>query len=204
VEFNAFIPPYNCEVLFLASKSPRRHELLRLLGLDFSVLEIDVVEEPQPGEVAEDYVRRVTREKAGAGLLEVASVPGAVVLAADTEVVLDDVIFGKPKDDGDAVRMLKALSGRTHRVMSAVCAIDAGREFERLNVSEVRFATVDDARIRAYVATGEPLGKAGAYGIQGRAAAFIEHLSGSYTGVMGLPLYETAEVLAGLGFMQPR
>jgi predicted house-cleaning NTP pyrophosphatase (Maf/HAM1 superfamily) len=112
-------------MLFLASKSPRRRELLKQLGLEYSVLDVDVVEEPAPGEQPEEYVRRVAREKAGAAWLEVASVPKAVVLSADTEVVLDGMIFGKPVDEDDAVRQLLRLSGRTHLVHTALCALDA-------------------------------------------------------------------------------
>ena len=186
-------------MLFLASKSPRRRELLKQLGLTFSVLDVDVVEEPEPGEQAADYVRRLAREKAGAAWLEVASVPKAVVLSADTEVVLDGVIFGKPTDEDDAVRQLMLLSGRTHLVHTALCAMNAGQEHEALSTTEVRFGPLTEAQARAYVASGEAMGKAGAYGIQGRAASFIEHISGSYTGVMGLPLCETARVLARLG-----
>ena len=183
-------------MLFLASKSPRRRELLRQLGLEYSVLDVDVVEEPAPGEQPEEYVRRVAREKAGAAWLEVASVPKAVVLSADTEVVLDGMIFGKPVDEDDAVRQLLRLSGRTHLVHTALCALDAGQEHEAMSTTEVRFAGLTVRQIEAYVASGEAMGKAGAYGIQGRAAGFIEHISGSYTGVMGLPLFETARVLA--------
>ncbi len=186
-------------MLFLASQSPRRRKLLTQLGVDFSPLDVDVVEHVLPGEPAEDYVRRVAREKAGAGLMQVAASPGAVVLGADTEVVLDGEVFGKPRDAGDARRMLARLSGRTHTVLSAVCCIDAGRERETLSVSEVRFAPMSDAEIDAYVASEEPFGKAGAYGIQGRAAGYIEHVAGSYTGVMGLPLYETAVLLREFG-----
>jgi len=186
-------------MLFLASKSPRRRELLKQLGIAYSVLDVDVVEEPLPGEQPEEYVRRVAREKADAAWLEVASVPNAVVLSADTEVVLDDVIFGKPADEEDAIRQLLRLSGRTHLVHTALCALDAGQEHEALSTTEVRFGPVTEAGVRAYVATGEAMGKAGSYGIQGRAAAFIEHLSGSYTGVMGLPLCETARLLARFG-----
>ena len=186
-------------LLFLASQSPRRRKLLGQLGVDFSPLDIDVAERVLPGEPAEDYVRRVAREKAGAGLMQVAASPGAVVLGGDTEVVLDGEVFGKPRDAGDAARMLARLSGRTHTVLSAVCCVDAGREREALSVSEVRFATLTPAQVDAYVASQEPFGRAGAYAIQGRAAGFIEHVSGSYTGVMGLPLYETAVLLREFG-----
>jgi len=190
-------------MLHLASRSPRRAQLLEQLGLRFDLLDVEVPECRAPGEPPEDYVRRVAREKAGAGLLQVAAVPSALVLGADTEVVLDDHVFGKPADAADAGRMLRLLAGRSHRVLSAVCLVDGGREAMALQVSEVRFAGLDDAGIAAYVASGEPMGKAGAYAIQGRAAAFIEHLSGSYSGVMGLPLWETARLLRDFGVDLP-
>ena len=182
-------------MLFLASRSPRRRELLTQLGLEHSVLDVSVEEQRQAGEPALDYVSRVAREKAGAGLLEVMAVPGALVLGADTEVVLDDVVYGKPSNPSDAARMLRELSGRTHQVMTAVWLLSAGREEHALSLSEVRFARLAEADVAAYVETGECLGKAGAYAVQGRAAAFIEHLSGSYSGVMGLPLHETSVLL---------
>jgi septum formation protein len=182
-------------MLFLASRSPRRSELLRQLGYHFDVLDVDVPEQREPGEPAADYVSRVAREKAGAGLLQVMTLPDAIVLGADTEVVLDDEVFGKPADAADAARMLHRLSGRAHRVLSVVWAVSAGREEHAVCVSTVEFAVVSEAEIAAYVATGEPSGKAGAYAIQGRAAAFIRHLAGSYSGVMGLPLHETARLL---------
>ena len=187
-------------MLHLASKSPRRRELLGRLGLDFGVLDIDIPERREPGEAPAEYVRRVAREKAGAGLLRVAAVPGAVVLGADTEVILDDEVFGKPRDATDAAAMLRRLSGRTHEVVSAVSVVSAEREAQALSVSQVVFGELPDADIDAYVATGEPMGKAGAYAIQGGGEAFIRHLSGSYSGVMGLPLYETARLLAEFGF----
>jgi septum formation protein len=188
-------------MLHLASRSPRRSELLARLGLDFGVLEIDIPEQRQPGEAPDDYGRRVAREKAGAGLLKVMAVPGAVVLGADTEVVLDDDVFGKPSDDADAVAMLRRLSGRTHRVITAVSLVSASRELQAVSISEVTFAPLSDAGIAAYVATGEPRGKAGGYAIQGCAQAFITHLSGSYSGVMGLPLFETATMLRAFGVL---
>jgi septum formation protein len=186
-------------MIFLASQSPRRSDLLRQLGLDFSVLDVDVTERREPGEPAEDYVSRVAREKAGAGLLQVVAVPGAIVIGADTEVVLDDEVFGKPVDAAAAAAMLGRLSGRVHRVLSTLWCVSAGREEHATSVSSVEFATLDAATIAAYVATGEPFGKAGAYAIQGRAAAFVCRLEGSYSGVMGLPLYETSEVLGRFG-----
>lgn len=189
-------------MLYLASKSPRRRELLGRLGLPFDVLDLDIPEHRLPGEAAEDYVRRVAREKAGAGLLTVVGNPAAVVLGADTEVVLDDEVFGKPRDGADAAAMLRRLSGRRHRVMSAVSLVSPAREVQALSVSEVSFAELSDAEIAAYVATGEPAGKAGGYAIQGGAELFITCLSGSYSGVMGLPLHETACLLREMG-LQP-
>lgn len=182
-------------MLHLASQSPRRRELLAHLGLDFGVLDIDVPEVRADGEPAEDYVRRVAREKAGAGLLEVVAVPGAIVLGADTEVVLGDRVFGKPVAADDAAAMLRALSGRTHQVISALALISAGREAQAVSISEVTFADLDEVDIAAYIATDEWRDKAGAYAIQGRAQVFISHLSGSFSGVMGLPLFETARLL---------
>lgn len=192
---------YPCTMLYLASRSPRRTELLTRLGLVFGHVELDIPEQRQPGEPAEEYVRRVAREKAGAGLLQVVSVPGAVVLGADTEVILDDDVFGKPETAADAVAMLRRLSGRTHRVVSAVSVVSAEREAQSVSLSEVTFGDLHDADIEAYVATGEAMGKAGAYGIQGRAESFIAHLSGSYSGVMGLPLFETQKLLRTFGVL---
>src|SRR5690606_24594965 len=165
----------------------------------FDCLDIDVPEQRQPGEPPEDYVRRVAREKAGAGLLQVMAIAGARVIGADTEVVLADEVFGKPRDGADAAAMLARLSGRTHRVVSAVSLVSAAREAQVVSVSEVSFCALDQATIDAYVAGGEWQGKAGAYAIQGDAQRFISHLSGSYSGVMGLPLYETARLLEGFG-----
>ena len=184
-------------MLYLASQSPRRRELLARLGRPFAALDLDVPEQRQPGEPADDYVRRVAREKAGAGLLEVVAIPGARVLGADTEVVLGDEVFGKPRDAADAAAMLRRLSGRTHRVVTVVWLVSAAREAEATSVSEVAFGELDDAAIAAYLEGGEWQGKAGAYAIQGAAQAFIAHLSGSHSGVMGLPLYETARLLEG-------
>ena len=186
-------------MLHLASQSPRRRQLLEQIGRDFGVLEVDVPEVRAPGESALDYVSRVAREKAGAGLLKVVAVPNAVVLGADTEVILGDDVFGKPADADAAIAMLKRLSGRTHLTASAVWVVSAAREAHAVSVSEVTFAALSDDEIARYVHTGEPFGRAGAYAIQGRAAAFITHLSGSYSGVMGLPLHETETLLRDFG-----
>ena len=188
-------------MLHLASKSPRRSELLARLGLEFGVLDLDVPEHRGPGEPAEEYVRRVAREKAGAGLLQVMAVPNALVLGADTEVVLGDDVFGKPRDAADAAAMLRRLSGRTHLVISAVSLVSAAREAQAVSVSEVTCTVLDEEAIERYLASGEWDGKAGAYAIQGRAQSFISHLSGSFSGVMGLPLYETAQLLRQFGAM---
>lgn len=186
-------------MLFLASRSPRRSELLRQLGLRFEVLDVSIEEIRRAGEPAEDYVSRVAREKAGAGLLQVGAVAGAVVLGADTEVVLDGEVFGKPVDAAAAAQMLRRLSGRTHRVVSDLWCLTAAGEAHRSCRSEVSFGVLSEPDIAAYVATGEPFGKAGGYAIQGRAAAFVRHLAGSYSGVMGLPLFETAALLQDAG-----
>ncbi len=186
-------------MLYLASRSPRRAELLVRLGLPFSVIDAEVVEQRDPAEGAQDYVRRVAREKAGAGLLQVMSSPGALVLGADTEVLLDDEVFGKPRDAADASAMLRRLSGRTHQVVSAVSLVSAGREAQVVSVSQVEFCGLAEDDIEAYVATGECMGKAGAYAIQGSAERFVRHLSGSYSGVMGLPLHDTWQLLKSFG-----
>ena len=186
-------------MLHLASQSPRRRELLARLGVDFGVIDVDVPERREPGEPPEDYVRRVAREKAGAGLLEGVAVPGAVVLGADTEVVLDDEVFGKPRDAADAVAMLRRLSGRTHEVLSAVSLVSAGREAQALCRSRVSFDAIAEEDIAAYVASGEPMGRAGGYAIQGGAERFVTRLDGSFSGVMGLPLHETMQLLHDFG-----
>ena len=166
----------------------------------FDLLHVDVPELRAENESAEDYVGRVARDKARAGLDSVrAPDADALVLGADTEVVLDDRVLGKPADEEDAAAMLRALSGRTHRVISIVWCVADGCEESAGSISEVRFAALSADDIENYVATGEPFGKAGAYAIQGRGGAFIEHLSGSYSGVMGLPLFETARLLRGFG-----
>jgi len=185
--------------LFLASQSPRRRELLARLGLSFEVIDATVEEQRLPGETATGYVQRVARDKAGAGWLQVAAVHGAVVLAADTEVILDDDVFGKPADRADAERMLRRLGGRTHDVVTAIAVVSAGREMEVLNRSTVTFVDWTASGLNAYLDTDEWKGKAGAYAIQGRAEAYISRIEGSYSGVMGLPVHDTATVLRGFG-----
>lgn len=189
-------------MLFLASQSPRRRELLARLGVDFTVIDVDVPEVRDPGESADAYVARVSRDKARAGLAAAAEGDGGgatLVLACDTEVVLDDAVFGKPRDADDATAMLRRLSGRRHRALSVVTLAGAGREAQAVADTEVEFATLDDADIAAYVASGEPMGRAGAYAIQGGAERFVARIAGSYSGVMGLPLHETAGLLRAFG-----
>jgi len=185
-------------MLHLASQSPRRRQLLEQIGVAFDVVEVDVPERRASDESPRHYVSRVARDKALAGLARVDD-PQAIVLGSDTEVVLDDEVFGKPADAADAAAMLRRLSGRTHEVISAVWLVGARRQDSEVCVSRVRFATLDEAAIAAYVATGEPFGKAGAYAIQGRGGCLVEHLEGSYSGVMGLPVFETARLLARFG-----
>lgn len=186
-------------MLYLASQSPRRRQLLEQIGIRFDTVDVEVPEIRAPGESPADYVSRVAREKAGAGLLKLSGVDGAIVLGGDTEVVLGDEVFGKPGDADHAASMLRQLAGRTHRVLSAVWCVSAGREERALNESAVEFAPLSERQIRAYVDSGEPFGRAGAYAIQGLAAAFIRRLDGSHSGVMGLPLFETAQLLARFG-----
>lgn len=180
--------------LFLASRSPRRRQLLEQLGLSFTTLDVEVAERQRSGERAEDYVRRVAREKALAGR-ERCGEAAALVIGGDTEVVLDGEVIGKPEDVADARRILRALSGRSHRVLSAVCVAGPRGLREALSESTVWFAALDEDRIERYLATGEWRDRAGGYAIQGYAASFIARLDGSYSGVMGLPLYETARLL---------
>lgn len=186
-------------MLYLASQSPRRRELLAQLGVAFTVLDTQVPEQRAPREAPEDYVRRVSRAKAVAGLELVRDVDGALVLGADTDVVLDGEVFGKPRDAVDAAAMLRRLSGRTHRVISTVWLLGARGEACAECISKVTFGSLQACDIDAYVATGEPFGRAGAYAIQGRGATLVAHLEGSHSGVMGLPLFETARLLREAG-----
>jgi len=190
-------------MIFLGSASPRRAELLAQIGLAYQVLVADIDETPRLAEPAEIYVLRMALEKAEAVLLQLQNgYPALPVLAADTSVVVDGEILGKPCDQAEAMAMLARLSGRTHMVLTAVALIESGaegRRASRLSVNKVRFRAISEAERLAYWQSGEPQDKAGAYAIQGRAAVFIEHLEGSFSGVMGLPLFETAELLAEFG-----
>jgi len=197
--------------LYLASRSPRRRELLTQIGIQFDTVlfrnhpreDKEVDETPHAGEAPQIYVERVARAKAvhGSRIVGWRRMQPQPVLAADTTLEVDGEIIGKPVDGEDAKAILRRLSGRSHRVLTAVAVALDGRVEARLSVSEVRFCVLDEAQIASYVASGEPMDKAGAYGIQGRAAQFIEHLTGSYSGVMGLPLFETAELLRSFGFL---
>jgi septum formation protein len=189
--------------VYLASQSPRRSELLSQLGIKHTLLLADDTEDAEAlevlleGENPPDYVRRVTRLKLQAALarLQRRGLPPAPIICSDTTVALDGVIYGKPTDDADAHRMLRVLSGQTHQVMTAVAVGLGERMAQNCSTSLVTFAPMNDSAITSYVATGEPIGKAGSYAVQGRAAAFISHISGSYSGIMGLPLFETAQLL---------
>jgi len=183
--------------LLLASQSPRRAELLAQIGICFEVMSIDVPELLKAGESPSEFVQRLALDKARAGWQ--ASEQVLPVLGADTIVVLDDEIMGKPVFEGDAERMLSALSGRQHSVMTAVAIVKGESEAIRLSTSQVSFRETTAAERKAYIATGEPMDKAGSYAIQGQAAVFIEKLEGSYSGVMGLPLFETAELFREFG-----
>lgn len=185
------------DFIYLASASPRRAELLRQLGIAFQVRPADLDERRRAGETPAHYVERTAADKATAvsGALSGRD-RHAAVLGADTIVVVDGAILGKPAGEHEAARMLERLSGTTHDVLSAVAVTDGASTQTALNASKVRFRATTAREREAYCATGEPFDKAGAYGIQGLAAAFIERLEGSYSAVMGLPLFETAELLA--------
>jgi septum formation protein len=180
----------------LASASPRRRQLLDLIGVPHLVTPADIDETPRGSEPADAYVLRLAREKAAAVWARDAGLP---VLAADTTVVVDDEILGKPGTEADASYMLGKLSGREHRVHTGVALQAASGVQAVLSSTQVRFAPLSAAQIRAYWASGEPQGKAGAYAIQGLGAVFVAHIAGSYTGVMGLPLFETATLLRAAG-----
>ena len=181
--------------LVLASQSPRRHELLLLIGLPHVVKPAHLHEERRPGESPRDYVERLAREKAAAIASQESD---AVVIGADTTVVLEGELLEKPVDEADAARMLKRLSGRTHTVLTAVAVVRAGDVHSAVERVDVTFRTLDDEQIATYIATGEPMDKAGAYALQGRGAAFVKAVRGSVTNVIGLPLHELRQLLRAL------
>ncbi len=196
--------------IYLASQSPRRRELLQQIGVNFEMLlphsdshpAMETDETPHADELPEAYVQRICQDKANAGwkAIKLRNLPQFPVLAADTSVILDGKIIGKPDGLEQAAETLRALSGRQHQVLTAVAVVFAQRMEMRLSVSKVTFAVLSEERIRRYLLTNEPLDKAGSYAIQGYAATFIQHLEGSYSGTMGLPLFETAELLLAFGY----
>lgn len=198
----------NTQFIYLASQSPRRSQLLQQLGVVHELLlpdpdeDTEAIEAVLPNEAPGHYVRRVTTLKLDAAMqrLKRRGLPAAPVLCSDTTVALGRTVYGKPADEADAGRMLRELSGSTHRVLTAV-ALQRGRtRREALSDSRVTFAALSQRQIRDYVASGEPMGKAGAYAIQGRASAYISSINGSYSGIMGLPMHETAVLLRDFGF----
>lgn len=188
-------------MIYLASASPRRRELLAQAGVSHEVLPSNISEERTRGEAPRDYVLRVAGDKARhvAGVAAARGLPRRPVLGADTEVVVDGEILGKPRDRAHAAAMLRALAGRTHTVFTGLCLVGTHGEHTAVCTSRVTMAPLTDAEIDRYVATGEADDKAGAYAIQGRAGAFIARLEGSYSGVMGLPLYELRELFGRAG-----
>ena len=196
--------------IYLASQSPRRSQLLEQMGIAHRPLVVqgddpepdpEALEAALPREAATSYVQRVTGLKLDAAVarLRRRGLDAAPILCSDTTVAVGRNILGKPADAAEAASMLRALSGTTHRVLTAVAVQQGRKRVQALSVSKVTFAVLTLAQIRAYVASGEPMGKAGAYAVQGRAAAFIEHISGSYSGIMGLPMFEAAQLLRSVG-----
>lgn len=202
------------DFIYLASQSPRRRQLLDQLGVRHELLlpnvegdapeDAEAIEAVLPGEPPTDYVERVTGLKLDAAVARHArrGLAPAPILCSDTTVALGRTIYGKPEDKEDAARMLAELSGHEHRVLTAVALQVGAKRLTALSVSRVRFAAMTHAQISTYVASGEPMGKAGAYGIQGPVAQYVENLNGSYTGIMGLPLYETAQLLRAAGVLR--
>jgi len=188
--------------LFLASSSPRRKELLQQLGFTFEVVSAPIEEVALPNELPSSYVLRMAIEKALSGFNKVAG-KAIWVVGSDTAVLLNGKVFGKPKHEGDAFRMLSTLSGKTHEVLSAVAVVYDGEVFSAMSRTQVQFSALSEADIQAYIETNEPLGKAGAYAIQGVGAKIIAHIEGSYSGVMGLPLYELNQLLMEAGYIEP-
>ncbi len=206
---NTVNSPVMPKLLFLASQSPRRLELLRQIGLDPTVLPLrvapgrcEVDETPLPDEVASEYVSRLARMKLAAALRArgARNLPPWPIVAADTTVTVDGLLLGKPLDAEDAAAMLRRYAGRTHVVLTAVAAAYQGREGLAVSESAVTFAPLDEQAIGAYLAHAEYVGKAGGYAIQGRAAMFVSRIEGSFSGVVGLPLFETAQLLRSVGF----
>jgi septum formation protein len=201
-------PRAGANIIYLASKSPRRRELLKQIGVQYELLmmrehapRIDVDESPLPHETPHVYVQRVVNLKMEAArrVMIERKLPMRPILTADTTVTFDGAILGKPESRDDAFRMLRMLSGQSHQVLTAIAVSNGTATEHALSTSFVTFATLTDSEMRRYIDSGEPMDKAGAYGVQGRAAKFISKLSGSYSGVMGLPLYETARLLKQCG-----
>ena len=192
--------------VYLASQSPRRRQLLEQIGVQYELLlatpeeDAESLELVLPNEVPLTYVKRVTQLKLEAAVqrMKQRGLPNAPVLCADTTVALGRSILGKPENAADALRILKMLSGQTHRVLTAVALASGRKRVSAVSISQVTFAPMTLAEMKNYIATGEPMGKAGAYGVQGAAAAYISQIKGSYTGIMGLPLFETAQLLKQL------
>ncbi len=195
---------------YLASRSPRRRTLIEQLGISYQTISVEVDEAPHPGEQPLDFVSRLASEKATSGRKQVEDQADAVVVGADTCIVLNGEIIGKPVDKAMCVDLLKRYSGTTHEVLTGVAVVGpeggipgaAGVTQVRVNVTKVTFRSITDRECEEYWATGEPEGKAGGYAIQGKAAVFIEKIEGSYSGVMGLPLFELSELIKGFG-IQP-
>ena len=194
------------QLIYLASQSPRRAQLLEQLGVKFELLlpgkdeDAESIEAVLPGEAPRAYVQRVTGLKLNAAVqrMKARGLKSAPVLCSDTTVALGRTIYGKPANEKDALRMLRELAGKTHRVLTAVAVQSGTKRLQALSISKVTFAEMTPQQIKAYVAGGESLGKAGAYAIQGSAAAYVSHISGSYSGIMGLPMHETALLLRQL------
>ena len=194
------------DFVYLASQSPRRSQLLAQIGVRHELLlpgedeDSESIEVMLKNEAASSYVKRVTQLKLDAALLRLKKrgLPNAPIICSDTTVALCRTIYGKPQDAHDAARMLAALAGKTHRVLTAVAIGTARKRVQVMDESRVTFSPLSVAQIKAYVASQEPMGKAGAYAVQGRAAAFIAHISGSYSGIMGLPMFETAALLRSM------
>lgn len=190
-------------MLYLASQSPQRANLLKQLGLSFTILPSDIDETPLPEEDGEAYVLRLAKEKAEAVAKRLQSQPFHAIIAADTVVLADGLIFGKPRNTEEAFGMLKQLQGNVHQVLTGLAVRSPDKSYLALSQSQVALATLNDAQIQAYITCGEGNDKAGAYAIQGQAAAFIEKMEGSYSGIMGLPLHELSLLLCKVSIHNP-